>query len=103
MCDVRAVGIALGGTVSAGSKNSFLKKVFKVLQQHFLNFLDFLSLSLSTLLNPRGGQTPDIFTQLMLLFPGMCVTTLKTEVSTICRTSVTAIGYATSYPGTLQF
>jgi hypothetical protein len=32
MCDVRAVGIALAGTISATSKNSFLKKLFKVLQ-----------------------------------------------------------------------
>jgi hypothetical protein len=32
MCDVRPVGIALVGTTSAGSKNSFLKKLFKVSQ-----------------------------------------------------------------------
>jgi hypothetical protein len=31
MCDVRPVGIALAGTISAGSKNSFLKNLFKVL------------------------------------------------------------------------
>jgi hypothetical protein len=35
-------------------------------------------------------QTPDLFTHLLLLLPGLYVTTLKMDVSTCCETLLTA-------------